>query len=420
MKLFGLVDCNNFYASCERVFDPTLEEKPVVILSNNDGCIIARSNEVKALGIPMGAPMFKYKDVFERYQVRVYSSNYTLYGDMSARVMGVLAFCVPKIEIYSIDEAFLDFSAFAPKDITAFAQEISDKVKQYTGIPVSVGIGSTKTLAKVANHVAKKDALKVFCLEDDSDAVLREVKIGDVWGVGNSHRQTLPQIGIHTALDLKQANPDDIRQRFSVVLMRTVKELNGISCISLEDMPTPKKATAVTRSFGKAVTEKQELIEAIATYASRGAEKLRRGKQAAMVIKVFWRTGLFDSRQPVKSWSFTVDLREHTNDNRLLVRAATDTVRQYFVPGYRLKKAGIILLELVPEFQIQGSLFSEQDRQKSLALMNVIDSINKRYGKETIRLAVTGIKPKWVMRRERRSPRYTTNWQELPIVKAKI
>lgn len=420
MKLFGLVDCNNFYVSCERVFNPALAGQPIVVLSNNDGCIISRSNEVKALSIPMGAPMFKYKDLLNKHKVRVFSSNYTLYGDMSARVMGTLAQCVRDIEVYSIDEAFLDFTPFQHRDITALAGEIRTRVEQWTGIPVSIGIGRSKTLAKIANHYAKKSTLGIYNLENeiDCDRIFQQTSVTDVWGVGRAYSKSLPQMGIHTAFDLKHANPELIRQRYSVVLMRTVRELNGISCIPLEHAPQAKKAIAVTRSFGKAVTQKQELNEALATYASRGGEKLRRAQQAAMVIQVFWRTGLFDPQQPTKSWFYTVDLREHTNDSRQLVTAVRQIVERYFESGYYLKKAGIMLLELTSESQIQRSLFDRAgDRRQSAKIMELIDNINQRFGKETITLAATGIKRHWLMRRARRSPRYTTNWNELPIVK---
>lgn len=420
MRIFGLADCNNFYASCERVFDPTLARQPIVVLSNNDGCIVSRSNEVKALGIPMGAPMFKHENILRKHNVRIFSSNYTLYGDMSARVMGILAQCVPELEVYSIDEAFLDFTPFQHRDITVLASEIRAKIKQWTGIPVSIGIGRSKTLAKIANRFAKKSALGVFNLENVKaiDRLLQETPVSDVWGVGRAHSKSLPQMDIHTALDLKKANPEFIRQRYSVVLMKTANELNGISCIPLEDAPQPKKATAVTRSFGKAITGKQELIEALATYASRGAEKLRQAKQAAMIIQVFWRTGLFNSKQPIRSWFYTVDLREHTNDSCKLVKATRQTVERYFEPGYGLKKAGIMLLELTPENQIQRSLFDQENDSKSAKIMELIDSINKKFGKETITLAATGIKRYWTMRCDRRSPRYTTDWNELPVVKA--
>ncbi|MEM7758854.1 MAG: Y-family DNA polymerase [Cyanobacteria bacterium P01_A01_bin.40] len=420
MKLFALVDCNNFYASCERVFNPALENQPIVILSNNDGCIIARSNEVKALGIPMGAPLFKYRQLLEQHQVKVFSSNYTLYGDMSARVMGILAQCIPEMEIYSIDEAFLDLSQFQNRDINELIHRIRTKIRQYTGIPVSIGVARTKTLAKIASRIAKKTVSGVFNLESalNPDLALQSIEISDVWGVGRAYSKSLPLIGIDTALDLKQANPEIIRQLYSVVLMRTVKELNGLSCMPLEAAPSPKKAIAVTRSFGKAVTDKRELLEALATYASRGGEKLRQAQQAAMVMQVFWRTSLFSTEQPTKSWSFTVNLQEHTNDSRQLVKVVTDTINQHFEVGYSLKKAGIILLELTSENLIQRSLFSNQNPAQSAALMKVMDSINRRFGKETIKLAATGIKRKWIMRSEKRSPRYTTDWNELPTVKA--
>lgn len=423
--LFALVDCNNFYASCERVFDPSLENQPVAVLSNNDGCIIARSNEVKALGIPMGAPMFKYKDKLKAHKVRVFSSNYTLYGDMSGRVMGVLADSVPDIEIYSIDEAFIDLSSYTTHhDVEELAQELRAKVKQWTGIPVSIGIGNTKTLAKLANRIAKKSRAGVFRLDSSSDPhqhnlLLGQIDVGDVWGVGRAHSKSLPKIGINTALDLKNSNAEAMRQRYSVVMMRTVKELQGYSCIPLEDAPAPKKATAVTRSFGKAVTTKKELIEAVSTYASRGGEKLRKAHQAAMIIQVFWHTGRFDPENPCQYWSYTIDLREHTSDSRVLVKAVVEKVHQHYEPGHKLKKAGIMLMNLVPNNQIQTSLFSAiENNQESSKLMSAMDAINAKFGKETIKLASSGIERKWRLKAEKRSPRYTTVWDELPIVKA--
>jgi len=423
--LFALVDCNNFYASCERVFDPSLENQPVAVLSNNDGCIIARSNEVKALGIPMGAPMFKYKDKLKAHKVRIFSSNYTLYGDMSGRVMGVLADSVPEIEIYSIDEAFLDLSSYTTHhDIEELAQQIRTKVKQWTGIPVSVGIGNTKTLAKLANRIAKKSEGGVFRLDSSSDPyqhdlLFEQINVGDVWGVGRAHSKSLPRIGINTALDLKNSNAEALRQRYSVVLMRTVRELQGHSCIPLEDAPAPKKGTAVTRSFGKAVTTKKELIEAVSTYASRGGEKLRKAHQAVMVIQVFWHTGRFDPETPCQYWSYTIDLREHTSDSRVLVKAVVEKVHQHYEPGHKLKKAGIMLMNLVPDSQIQTSLFSAiENNQESSKLMSAMDAINAKFGKETIKLASSGIERKWTLKAEMRSPRYTTMWDELPIVKA--
>ncbi|MEO1006390.1 MAG: DUF4113 domain-containing protein, partial [Cyanobacteria bacterium J06638_38] len=321
---------------------------------------------------------------------------------------------------YSIDEAFLDLSQFQNRDINELIHRIRTKIRQYTGIPVSIGVARTKTLAKIASRIAKNTVSGVFNLESvlNPDLALQSIEIRDVWGVGRAYSKSLPLIGIDTALDLKQANLEIIRQLYSVVLMRTVKELNGSSCMPLEAAPSAKKAIAVTRSFGKAVTDKQELLEALATYASRGGEKLRQAQQAAMVMQVFWRTSLFSTQQPTKSWSFTVNLREHTNDSRQLVKVVTDTINQHFEVGYRLKKAGIILLDLTSENLIQRSLFSNQNPAQSAALMKVMDSINCRFGKETIKLAATGIKRKWIMRSEKRSPRYTTDWNELPTVKA--
>ena len=419
--LFALVDCNNFYASCERVFNPKLEGQPLVVLSNNDGCVVARSNEAKALGIGMGVPAFKVQHLFKQHNVRVFSSNYTLYGDMSARVMGSLALLAPDLEIYSIDEAFLDLSGFTHSDLFILATDIRTKIKQWTGITVSVGIGSTKTLAKVANHIAKQLPIGVFNIHNHpkQDCLLQKFSISEVWGVGHALSCSLVRQGVHTAYDLKCNNPEAIRRRYSVVLMRTVQELNGISCIPLDNAPAPKKATAVTRSFGKAVTDKQELIEAVATYASRGGEKLRNAHQAAMVMQVFWRTGRHDKIQPYRTWSYAIDLREHTNDSRILVKAASMIVHKHYQPGFRLKKAGIMLMELTPETQIQRSLFSTQDLEKSQVLMQTMDAVNQRFGKETLKLAATGKNPPWVMRSDSRSPRYTTDWKELPVVRAR-
>ena len=373
----------------------------------------------------MGAPIFKYKDKLKAHKVQVFSSNYTLYGDMSGRVMGVLADSVPDMEIYSIDEAFLDLSSYtAHHNVIELAQQLRAKVKQWTGIPVSIGIGDTKTLAKLANRIAKKSGVGVFRLnakinQNQHDLLLEQIDVGDIWGVGRAHSKSLPEIGINTALDLKNANAKTMRQCYSIVMMRTIRELQGHSCIPIEDAPAPKKATAVTRSFGKAVTTKKELIEAVSTYASRGGEKLRKAHQAAMIIQVFWHTGRFDPENPCQYWSYTIDLREHTSDSRVLVKAVVDKVHQHYEPGHKLKKAGIMLMNLVPDSQIQTSLFSAiENHPKSSKLMSVMDGINARFGKETIKLASSGIERKWTLKAEMRSPRYTTVWNEIPIVKA--
>ena len=419
-SLFALVDCNNFYASCERVFDPRLERQPVVVLSNNDGCVVARSNEAKELGIEMGVPAFQVRHLFQQYGVRVFSSNYTLYGDMSARVMSSLGLMVPVMEIYSIDEAFLDLTSLAHRNLMALVREIRRKIKQWTGITVSIGIGSTKTRAKLANHLAKRLPEGIFHLTDraESDRQLNNIAVDDVWGVGRAISRKLLLQRIKTAYDLKNCSPERIRQQYSVVLLRTVKELNGISCIPLAEAAPPKRAMAVTRSFGRVITQKQDLIEAVATYVSRGAEKLRRARQAAMVLQVFWRTGKHSTSQPYRYWSDAIDLREHTNDSLVLVKAAIGAIERHFQSGYRLKKAGIMLLELTAETQIQTSLFNHRDRARAALLMETIDRINRQFGKGTIRIAASGIKPQWQTKSQLRSPRYTSCWQELPIVRA--
>lgn len=422
-KFFALVDCNNFYCSCERVFNPSLKNLPVVVLSNNDGCVVARSNEAKALGIKMGEPAFKLRDFREKYNLVIHSSNYTLYGDMSQRVMQCLAEYTPCLEIYSIDEAFLDFSGFTNKDLTAYSREIKQKVEQYTGIPISIGIATTKTLAKVANRIAKKSskAKGVLDLVDSPylDLALQRTDVGDVWGVGSSFTKLLETHNINNALQLKNTDQKWIKKERGLVGLRTVLELNGTSCIPLEEMPDSKKSTAVTRSFGKTVETLAELQEALSTYAYRAGEKLRQSKLEAASMVVFFRTGIHNKTQPYRSWGTTVNFFSSTNDSRDLVTAARNVAENLFESGYKLKKAGVILLGLTPEAEKQLSLFekSQQDKTRSQQLMQVMDRINNRYGRETIQLASSGIGKKWQMKADYKSPSYTTDWNQLPVVK---
>ncbi|MCJ8280932.1 MAG: Y-family DNA polymerase [Rivularia sp. ALOHA_DT_140] len=421
-KIIALVDCNNFYCSCERVFNPKLENRPVVVLSNNDGCVVARSNEAKALGIKMSEPAFKLREYREKHNLAILSSNYTLYGDMSQRVMQCLAEYTPDLEIYSIDEAFLDFNGFKKRDLTAYCREIKQKVQQYTGIPISIGIGSTKTLAKVANRIAKKSqkAKGVLDLVDSPylDLALQRTEVGDVWGVGSSYTQLLENHNIYNALGLKNADQKWIKKERGIVGLRTVLELNGTSCIPLSEMPNYKKSTAVTRSFGQAVETLSELQEALSSYAYRAGEKLRQNKLEAASMTVFFRTGNYDKSQPFRSWGTTINFLSSTNDSRELVSNARKVADNLFEVGYKIKKAGVILLGLTPEGKKQLSLFekSEQDKKKSEGLMQVMDKINSRYGRETIQLASSGIHKKWQMKADYKSPRYTTDWNELPVV----
>jgi len=421
-QIIALVDCNNFYCSCERVFNPKLENRPVVVLSNNDGCVVARSNEAKALGIKMGEPAFKLREYREKYNLAILSSNYTLYGDMSQRVMQCLAEYTPELEIYSIDEAFLDFTGFKNRDLTAYSRKIKQKVQQYTGIPISIGIATTKTLAKVANRIAKKSnkAKGVLDLVDSPylNLALQRTEVRDVWGVGSSYTKLLENNNIYNALELKKTDQKWIRKERGVVGLRTVLELNGISCIPLSEMPNSKKSTAVTRSFGQPVETLAELQEALSAYAYRAGEKLRQSQLQAASMTVFFRTGSYDKSQPYRSWGTTVNFFSSTNDSRELVNNARKVAENLFEPGYKLKKAGVILLGLTPEGEKQLSLFekSEEDKKRSQGLMQIMDKINNRYGRETIQLASSGIHKKWQMKADYKSPKYTTNWDELPKV----
>lgn len=421
-QIIALVDCNNFYCSCERVFNPKLENRPVVVLSNNDGCVVARSNEAKALGIKMGEPAFKLGEFRQKHNLAILSSNYTLYGDMSQRVMQCLAEYTPDLEIYSIDEAFLDFSGFTHRDLAAYSREIKQKIQQYTGIPISIGIATTKTLAKVANRIAKKSnkAKGVLNLVDSPylDLALQRTEVGDVWGVGSSYTKLLEKHNIYNALELKNADQKWIRKERGIVGLRTVLELNGTSCIPLEEMPSDKKSTAVTRSFGKAVETLEQLQEALSAYAYRAGEKLRQSQLEAASMTVFFRTGSYDKSQPYRSWGTTVSFLSSTNDSRELVNNARKVAENLFEPGFKLKKAGVILLGLTPEGEKQLSLFekSEADKKRSQGLMQVMDTINNRYGRNTIQLASSGIRKKWQMKANYKSPKYTTSWDELPKV----
>jgi DNA polymerase V len=420
MNIFALVDCNNFYCSCERVFNPKLENRPMVVLSNNDGCVVARSNEAKALGIKMGTPAFKLKEVFEEYNVAVFSSNYALYGDMSQRVMQCLHEFTPQIEIYSIDEAFLDFSNFTIQDLTEYAREIQNTVKKWTGIPVSIGIGTTKTLAKVANRLAKKSTKTkgVLNLVNSPylDLALTRTDVADVWGIGQSVAKLLQANDINNAYDLKNVDDNWIRKQRGVNGLRTVMELRGISCIPLEEVPKTQQSTAVTRSFSGAVNTLEELNVALSCFASRAGEKLRQKELEATSIVVFFQTGFYDKTHPFKRWSATVNFFESTSDSRELVKAAKNVAIQLFEPGYNLKKAGVILLGLTPSGERQLSLFQSSNRERSQALMQVMDKINNRYGKCTIQLASSGVNSKLNTSSKKLSPRYTTDWNDLPVV----
>ena len=424
-RLFGLVDCNNFYCSCERVFDPSLEGQPIVVLSNNDGIIIARSNEAKAAGIEMGTPYFKARGLLEQHGVRVFSSNYTLYGDMSARVMSVLADSVPDIEVYSIDESFIDFTGIPDTD--AFARHLRRKVKQWTGIPVSIGIATTKTLAKLANRLAKKAPRTGGVLDLSLDPAwlekaLSKVDVGDVWGIGPRWAAMLKDRGIFKAADLRDADVRWVRKKMGVVGLRTVMELRGISCSQMEAVVPDKQSCCVSRSFGQEITALSDIREAVASHAARAGQKLRRGGLVASHLTVFLLTDRFDDNDRVRPRSdyesaATADLGGWTSDSRRLVGAATAVAERLFRNGSFYKKAGILCPFLERAEAAPRSLFDRPDPRPD-KLMMAVDAVHGQYGKGSLRFAAEGIGKPWEMRQDRRSPCYTTRLGDLPTVLA--
>lgn len=411
--VFALVDCNNFYVSCERVFNPGLEGKPIVVLSNNDGCVIARSNEAKALGIAMGVPAFEVRDILHKNAVELFSSNYTLYADMSDRIMQTLSTFTPRIEIYSIDEAFLNLAGFTDNREN-YARRIKQTVKKWTAMPVSIGIAHTKTLSKIANKIAKKspDSNGVFDLTNvgNTDALLKTISVEGVWGVGIKTAIKLKRAKINTALDLKNANAYWIRKNFGVVGLRTVYELQGTSCYCLEENPPARKQIAVSRSFGKPVESINQLKEAAAAFAVRAAEKLRQEKLFANLISVFVTTGCFVKNKYFSSHTVAFDVA--TNDTAELIHAASSCIEKLYRKNRLFRKCGVILHNLVFENQIQTNLFDTADRAKSKRLMQTVDFINTRFD-SPLKWAAEGLIQPWQVRFKRRSNRCTTRWDEL-------
>jgi DNA polymerase V len=419
--VFALADCNNFYVSCERVFRPSLEGRPVVVLSNNDGCIIARSNEAKALGFAMGDPYHLNKEKLTQHDVAVFSSNYALYGDMSRRVMDTLGTFTPEIELYSIDEAFLNLAGFESRGLTDYARLIRATVKRHTGIPVSIGIGPTKTLAKIANHLAKAqpEAGGVYELSEvEADSALAGIKVREVWGVGPRWAKWLEEQGIATALDLKRADPKAIRRKMTVVGERLVYELNGWPCLPLELVEPPRQGLTVSRSFGQTLTALQPIKEALVQFVGRAAEKLRRQRLMAGQVMVFVTTNRFSATQPFYANSATVKLPYPTDFTPDLVEAAVQLLERLYRLGFHYQKCGVMLLELSPVTQVQADLFDTRDQTREAWLMRALDSLNADHGARTVRVGNNGGKrPAWAMRQAFHSPRYTTNWRELPVVR---
>ncbi|MFH1215055.1 MAG: Y-family DNA polymerase [Pseudomonadota bacterium] len=419
-KYFALVDCNNFYVSCERVFQPGLNGRPVVVLSNNDGCIISRSNEAKALGITMGAPYFKCKKFLEKHGVEVFSSNYALYGDFSRRVMAVLHRLEPEIEVYSIDEAFLHLYEMDGKTPAAYGREIRQRVRRCTGIPISIGIGPTKTLAKIAGRIAKRNAVhggSFAVSREEVDSVLRQCDVSDVWGIGRRQTEWLHLRGIRTAFDLKNCDDGWLRRNLTVTGLRAAMELRGVSCIELDDCPVSKKSIASSKSFGYQVESLQELREALATYVEQAAVKLRTHRSLANSLQASLSTNRFSTVSPHYSGRLVVTLPEATASSTVLIRHALEALDRLYKPGLRYQKTGIVLFGLVPESYCRPGLFSIPDR-KSGPLMAALDTINSRWGRHTIQHAVAGFGKPWRNRQEMMSQAYTTRWQDLPLVKA--
>jgi DNA polymerase V len=417
--MYAHADANSFYASCEQVFAPKLKGKPVIVLSNNDGCVIARSAEAKPL-IPMGAPIHQWQQVVEQHHIHVYSANFALYGDLSARVMSTLNRFTRRMEVYSVDEAFLDFSAVAPEAFTSYAQEIRQTVRQWVGIPVSIGVAGTKTLAKLANKASKKGNAGVLALQTEAaiDAWLSQTAVEDIWGIGPAHTRVLRGHNIYTALELKQASERWVKQHLHLPGLRTVLELRGISCIPMEEAPAPKQQIAVTRSFGRVVETLAELKEAVAFYCIRAGEKLREQQSLAGVLSVFIATNPFQPEKPQYSRSCVVHLSAPTNQTNELIASAFGALRQLYRAGYQYHRAGVFLQELVPDTHRQLHLFaSNEGLAERQEIAETIDRINQRFGHETIWYAAAGMTPGWKMRQEHRSPRYTTHLEELPLVR---
>jgi DNA polymerase V len=422
--MIALLDANNFFVSCERVFRPDLMNKPVAVLSNNDGCLISRSNEVKALGVPMGAPYFKYKEILKDHNVAIFSAHFTLYGDMSGRMMDLIDSLVPRIEVYSIDEAFIDLSGV--RDIEALCNHIRNLIWRSLGIPTSIGIAKTKTLAKVANHYAKRvPAFKSICyLKEDPrvDQALKLLSVGEVWGIGRQITKKLEGQGILTAYDLKRVDPRCMRQNFNVVGERIVRELNGVSCLELEDIEALKKSTQVTRSFSKTITELDELRSTIATYATRLGQKLREQGLVTKNVMVCIRTSKFRASDPQYANSHTMVLPSFVQDDISLIKAATQALEQIYRKGFAYAKAGIMAFDLAPKGQEgQLDLFSRHVEEpfQSEKLWEALDLVNKRYGRGTVFSAACGKGLTWKDQKKHLSQPYTTSWHHLPLVFAK-
>lgn len=423
--MYAIVDCNSFYCSCERLFAPALYNRPVAVLSNNDGCIISRTDEAKAIGLGMGAPYFQYRQLIEQNGITIFSSNYHLYGDISRRVMDTLRSVAGNnmVEVYSVDEAFINLKEVPEKKLSSFIQELKERTEQWTGIQVSVGAAPTKVLSKVANRLAKKNKIATNCIvalntEEEIQDALQRTPVNDIWGIGRKYAYTLKEFfAIENAWQLRQMNEEWARKNLGgVVGIRLLKELKGFSCVDMKDPLENKKMIATTRMFGKPVYELPELKEAIATYTSRAAEKLRRQYCATKYIDVFIMSRPH-TQKPGDYYTESRHLHCHlpvaTSDTQQMIRYAKQLIDQLYRPGLKYIKAGIILSDLVPDNSIQGNLFSPFTETRQKVLMNALDNINFSMRDDAVRYASTGVKRNWKMRQEKRSKRYTTRWEEL-------
>jgi DNA polymerase V len=420
MSGFALVDGNNFYVSCERVFNPRLEGRAVVVLSNNDGCAVARSAEVKALGVKIGTPWFQLRDLARQHGIVALSSNYELYADLSNRMMGVLAAYSPEQEIYSIDECFLGLSGFENYDLIDYGSQMRQKVRQCVGIPVCVGFARTKTLAKLANHCAKKNLAGVEGVCDlirisdgERSRLFSSIAVGEIWGVGSRLSRRLEERGIATVEALRTADAKALRREFSVLIERTIAELNGVSCLSIEEATPNKQQIMSSRSFGSAVYELEALGEAVASYIAIAAAKLRSQGSLAGMVQVYLRTSPHLSADRQYQQSLTIPLPEASDDTLRLIRVARWGLKRIYRPGYAYQKAGIALMNLSASGTAQRDLFSmTRDNPR---LMQVMDRINAVWGRGTLHSAAEGVNRTWAMKREKKSPAYTTRWDQLPV-----
>ncbi len=421
IAVFALIDCNNFYVSCERIFNPRLEGKPVVVLSNNDGCVVARSNEAKALGFRMGAPAYQHQDLFRKHNVISMSSNYALYGDISNRVMSLLQTFSHDYEIYSIDEIFLSFRGFSEWNLTDYGKTIRATILKGIHVPTSIGIGPTKTLAKIANYFAKNNPLLGGVYECKNAVsmlpLLKQIKVGEVWGVGRKWALHLKVLGVETAYDLARSDHRVIKKKFNVILARTVLELQGINCLQLEEV-APRKNIMVSRSFGQAVVYYTDLREAVAHFATRASEKLRGQNSLASAVMVFIRTNPFSKTDMQYSNAITMKFPIETNNTMVILKSVVEGLQQIFREHYRYKKAGVILIDLIHGKINQPDICIDEAKINNTKLIQALDAINGKYGKQTVQFAVCGYGKAWESTRNTVSPAYTTDWDELLVVHA--